>query len=89
VQHHSGNNNGELDGGAQDPPADDDGKGGPPSGGPPGRNRVLGPAEPDADWGSLVSSSPDGYGQIFQRDLGGNRRLFTFVIWANPNAARR
>lgn len=40
-------------------------------------------------WGKLVSSSPDGLGQVFELDFGGGHRVITFVIWASPADARR
>lgn len=34
------------------------------------------------EWGAEVRKSPDNRNSLFERDLGGNEKLFTFVIWA-------
>ena len=43
------------------------------------------PADPGNDpsqWGRAIRTSGDGRPSLYERDLGGGRRLFTFVIWA-------
>lgn len=37
-----------------------------------------------AQWGRLVRSTNRGRTETFELDLGGGRRMFTFVIWADP-----
>jgi hypothetical protein len=38
----------------------------------------------DPQWGFLVRSTNGGRTQLFENDLGGGRKVFTFVIWAEP-----
>jgi hypothetical protein len=47
---------------------------------PPGEAAGNAPEE----WGSLKRSSNGGRTQVFERELGGGHRIFTFVIWAEP-----
>ena len=35
------------------------------------------------EWGRAIRKSGDGRNSLFERDLGGGRKVFTFVIWAN------
>jgi hypothetical protein len=37
-----------------------------------------------SEWGRLRKSSKGGRTQTFERDLGNGRKVFTFVIWAQP-----
>lgn len=37
----------------------------------------------DGEWGRLVRSSNNGRTAIFERDLGNDNRIFTFVVWAD------
>jgi hypothetical protein len=37
-----------------------------------------------AQWGKLVRSTNHGRTELFELDLGGRRKVFTFVIWAEP-----
>jgi hypothetical protein len=53
---------------------------------PAGSGRVD--ADDPAQWGRLTSSSRDGRSQSFERDLGGNQRILTHVIWADDRAPR-
>jgi hypothetical protein len=39
----------------------------------------------DPQWGFLVRSTNGGRTQLFENDLGGGRKVFTFVIWAEPD----
>jgi hypothetical protein len=44
--------------------------------------------EPE-NWGQLVRSSRNGRVQIYELELGGGRRIFTHVFWADPDADGR
>lgn len=46
-----------------------------------GANGVDG--EERADWGKSIRTSSDGRSSLFERDLGGGHKIFTFVIWAD------
>jgi hypothetical protein len=37
----------------------------------------------DPQWGMLVRTTNDGRTALFENDLGGGRKIFTFVIWAD------
>jgi len=37
-----------------------------------------------AQWGKLIRSTNHGRTELFELDLGGRRKVFTFVIWAEP-----
>jgi hypothetical protein len=37
-----------------------------------------------AQWGKLIRSTNNGRTELFELDLGGRRKVFTFVIWADP-----
>ena len=37
-----------------------------------------------AQWGRLVRSTNRGRTELFELDLGGGHKKFTFVIWADP-----
>jgi len=43
------------------------------------------------EWGGSVRRSRDGRTSLFERDLGGKNKLYTFVVWADPDTdiARR
>jgi len=38
-----------------------------------------------AEWGKSIRTSSDGRSSLFEKDLGGGNKVFTFVIWANEN----
>jgi len=39
-------------------------------------------SEDPGEWGKEIRKSSDGRNSLFERDLGGGRKIFTFVIWA-------
>lgn len=39
--------------------------------------------EEPGEWGRVVRESHDGRNSLYERDLGGGRKVFTFVIWAD------
>ncbi len=45
---------------------------------------AAGGTPPDPSWGRETRRSADGRLSLFARDLGGQQRMFTFVIWAEP-----
>lgn len=46
-------------------------------------------AEDPKDWGREIRRSADGRASLFENDLGGGRKLFTHVFWADPDRAER
>jgi len=44
--------------------------------------RGAGGAGGEAEWGRAIRYSADGRPSLFEQDLGGGQRVFTFVIWA-------
>ena len=55
-------------------------------------NRILGKGkgvngEETAEWGKSIRSSSDGKPSLFENDLGKGNKVFTFVIWADKDAA--
>ena len=48
-----------------------------PSANAPGRQ------DKDPQWGMLVRTGNGGRTALFENDLGGGRKIFTFVIWAD------
>ena len=53
-------------------------------------NRVLGKGvdgEETAEWGKSIRSSSDGKPSLFEKDLGKGHKVFTFVVWADKDAA--
>jgi hypothetical protein len=41
-------------------------------------------ADSPSEWGRLVHSNGNGRVQVFERELGGNRKIVTEVFWADP-----
>ena len=41
----------------------------------------------DPQWGLLIRTTNGGRTQLFERDLGGGQKVFTFVIWADAESA--
>jgi hypothetical protein len=41
-----------------------------------------------AQWGRLIRSTNRGHTELFELDLGAGQKLFTFVIWADPEGRR-
>ena len=46
------------------------------------KGAAAGDANSQADWGTAIRTTADGQPILFERDLGANRQLFTFVVWA-------
>lgn len=44
-------------------------------------------AEDPKNWGREIKKSADGRVSLFENDLGGGRKLFTHVFWADPERA--
>jgi hypothetical protein len=42
-----------------------------------------------AQWGRLIRSTNRGHTELFELDLGAGQKLFTFVIWADPEGRGR
>jgi len=40
----------------------------------------------DPNWGMLIRTTNGGRTALFEKDLGGGRKIFTFVIWANAES---
>ena len=49
----------------------------------PKGNRADANFDEPGEWGRAIRKSGDGRNSLFERDLGGGRKVFTFVIWAN------
>src|SRR3989338_3687366 len=49
---------------------------------PPTGNRQVNPKD-SSDWGQQIRQDARGQGSLFEKDLGRNQKLFTFVIWAS------
>ncbi|MBI3231893.1 MAG: hypothetical protein HYZ51_02315 [Candidatus Doudnabacteria bacterium] len=41
-----------------------------------------------SEWGKVIRKSGNGRSLLYERDLGSGHKLFTFVIWADQDAAR-
>lgn len=37
-------------------------------------------------WGKSVRTSADGHKSLFERDMGNGKKVFTFVVWADPES---
>lgn len=44
-------------------------------------------ADDPSDWGKAIKKSANGRNSLYERDLGKGQKLFTFVIWADQDAA--
>jgi len=63
------------------PTSDGGGKGGPKDG-PRGKPAGAGATAAQDDWGQGIRTDADGRPSLFERDLGADEHMFTFVIWA-------
>ena len=50
----------------------------------PGKGGMIGEVNGQemAEWGKSIRTSSDGRPSLFERDLGGGNKVFTFVVWA-------
>jgi hypothetical protein len=53
---------------------------------PPSPQSAAANLDDPSEWGRLRKSSQGGHVQKFERDLGNGQKVFTFVIWAQPEA---
>ena len=48
----------------------------------------AGSGDTPGEWGRAVRFTADGRGRVFVRELGGNQRITTFVLWADERGRR-